>query len=136
VTRGEKIAGQLYIAHALEESLKICHLLNKRYAPYRKWLHWSFNRLPKLAPEMQPFVEQSALAPLLSERRDAVFDIVELVKTELKAVGCVPSDHEGDFFSFAHAVFQHCGEGLKQCFNGHIHDAWGSCDCTGCELVW
>jgi hypothetical protein len=133
--RGDEVAAQLYIGHTLEESLKLCHLINKRYAPYRKWLYWSFTRLPKLASEMRPFVERSTLAVSLSERRDAMLEIVEIIKRQLKAEGIVPSDHKGELFSFAHTIYQHFRGGLKQCFNGHIHDAWGSCDCSECDLI-
>jgi hypothetical protein len=133
--RGDEVAAQLYIGHTLEESLKLCHLINKRYAPYRKWLYWSFQRLPKLAAEMRPLVEQATGAVALRERRDAVLEIVEVVKGQLTEDGMIPPDVEGDLFSCASTLYQQFGKELIPCFNGSIHAAWGSWDCTGCELV-
>ena len=135
MARGDEVAAQMYVGHTLEESLRLCHLINKKYAPYRKWLYWSFVRLPKLAPDMLPLVDQAALAPQLGERRDAMLEIAKLVQKALKTEGIVPSGHEGDLLSYAGAIHRKLGGRWKQCFNRHIHDAWGSCDCIACELV-
>jgi len=133
--RGDDVAAQLYMGHVLEESLKFCHLVNRKYAPYRKWLYWSFRQLPQLAPEILPFIEQAVSAPKLSDRQDAIIQITEEIQKGLKREGMIPAEHEGDLFSCAHALYQRLDEGSKKCFNGHIHDAWGSYQCRECELV-
>lgn len=43
--RGERIAAELALTEFIRESMKIVYLLNKKYAPYDKWMHRGMKEL-------------------------------------------------------------------------------------------
>ncbi|MCM1122716.1 MAG: DUF4037 domain-containing protein [Eubacterium sp.] len=43
--RGERIAAELALTEFIRESMRIVYLLNKKYAPYDKWLHRGMKEL-------------------------------------------------------------------------------------------
>lgn len=43
--RGERIAAELALTEFIRESMKIMYLLNKKYAPYDKWMHRGMKEL-------------------------------------------------------------------------------------------
>jgi len=54
--RGERVAEQMYLGWALHCIMRLAFMLNRRYAPYRKWLHRAFRELPRLASEIDPLL--------------------------------------------------------------------------------
>lgn len=44
--RGERIAAELSLAKFVEEAMHLVYLLNKRYAPFYKWMHRGLKELP------------------------------------------------------------------------------------------
>lgn len=44
--RGERIAAELALAEFVRESMKLVYLLNRRYAPYDKWMRRGMRALP------------------------------------------------------------------------------------------
>lgn len=44
--RGERIAAELALAEFIRESMQVVYLLNKRYAPFYKWMHRGLRDLP------------------------------------------------------------------------------------------
>ena len=53
--RGEKVASEIALAGYMEHTMKLVYLLNRRYAPYYKWLHRGMADLPKAAVIMDIF---------------------------------------------------------------------------------
>lgn len=47
--RGERIAAELALSEFVRESMKVVYLLNKRYAPYDKWMRRGMKDLPVCA---------------------------------------------------------------------------------------
>lgn len=43
--RGERIAAELALSEFIRESMKVVYLLNKKYAPYDKWMHRGMKEL-------------------------------------------------------------------------------------------
>lgn len=43
--RGERIAAELALAEFIRESMKVLYLLNRKYAPYDKWMHRGMKEL-------------------------------------------------------------------------------------------
>ncbi len=54
--RGERCAEQMYLGWALYCIMRLAFMLNRRYAPYRKWLHRAFRELPRLVSEIDPLL--------------------------------------------------------------------------------
>ena len=46
-------------ARTLKFTLELVHLLNRTYFTYDKWLFPLFSKLPQIAPEMQPLIEEA-----------------------------------------------------------------------------
>lgn len=53
--RGEKVASEIALAGYMEHTMKLVYLLNRRYAPYYKWLHRGMADLEKAAVIMDIF---------------------------------------------------------------------------------
>ena len=66
--RGDVVAHRLYEGRCLQKLLELSFLLNRRYAPDKKWLYWHFVRLPELAPEMIPKLERLVATSDRSEK--------------------------------------------------------------------
>ena len=43
--RGERIAAELSLTEFIQESMKIVYLLNRKYAPFYKWMHRGLREL-------------------------------------------------------------------------------------------
>ncbi|NLX03752.1 MAG: DUF4037 domain-containing protein [Phycisphaerae bacterium] len=48
VARGNRVATHAFLCWALECCMRLGFLLNRRYAPFRKWLYHAFRELPRL----------------------------------------------------------------------------------------
>lgn len=53
--RGEKVASEIALAGYMEHTMKLCYLINRKYAPYYKWLHRGMQDLEKAAVIMDIF---------------------------------------------------------------------------------
>ena len=53
--RGEKVASELALAGYMEHTMKLVYLINRKYAPYYKWLHRGMRDLEKAAVIMDIF---------------------------------------------------------------------------------
>ncbi len=53
--RGEKVASEIALAGYMEHTMKLVYLLNRKYAPYYKWLHRGMADLEKAAVIMDIF---------------------------------------------------------------------------------
>ncbi|MCM1087557.1 MAG: DUF4037 domain-containing protein [Muribaculaceae bacterium] len=47
--RGERVAAELVIQEFVRESMSLVYLLNRRYAPFDKWIHRGMKQLPSCA---------------------------------------------------------------------------------------
>jgi len=54
----EAISATMQITEGLREVMHFGFLINRQYAPWDRWLHWAFRRLPKLAPSVDPLITQ------------------------------------------------------------------------------
>ena len=53
--RGEKVASEIALAGYMEHTMKLVYLINRKYAPYYKWLHRGMAELEKAAVIMDIF---------------------------------------------------------------------------------
>jgi hypothetical protein len=56
--RGHFVTAALRWADFATYAMKVGFLLNRTYAPYHKWLFREFAKLPTLAPEVAPIIEE------------------------------------------------------------------------------
>lgn len=88
--RGEKVAGQLALAEFIKAGLSMVYLLNKRYAPFYKWMHRGIKELPVLPRAYALFAELAEADE--NSRQEIVEGICMLVVGELKRQGLTEKD--------------------------------------------
>ncbi|UCH36485.1 MAG: DUF4037 domain-containing protein [Armatimonadota bacterium] len=111
--RGERVAEQMYLAWALHCIMRTAFLLNRRYAPYRKWLHRAFRELPLLADELDPRLARMMDGPSPQEKADAFRGALEILGRATNDLGIIARQaFESDesfgvafnFYGFATAI--------------------------------
>jgi len=66
------LTGQGYFVEAV---MQLTFLLNRRFAPYWKWLHWGFIQLPYIANELEPLLVELESSSNLGMRAKIIGDI-------------------------------------------------------------
>jgi len=83
--RGEYVTAAMYWSRFATYVMKVAFLLNKTYAPYHKWLHREFLKLPTIADEVGPLVQSGFKQP---EGKSQTFErIVEILGRHLHEQG-------------------------------------------------
>ncbi len=84
VKRGDAVAAALALSEFTKAALSALHLLNRRYAPYYKWLFKSASELPKLHEAAR---ETAALYEPNRQRENLIESICGRVSAELRSQG-------------------------------------------------
>lgn len=66
--RGDEVGIYLGLGHFIHATLELGFLLNRRFAPYWKWLHWDYRRLPYLADRAEPLLAQIVTEPTTDKK--------------------------------------------------------------------
>jgi hypothetical protein len=83
---GDELGSRLLAARLIRDLMRLCFLLERRYAPYSKWLGSAFARLDA-AREMTPALERVAAATDFATREEALVEAVERVAARHNALG-------------------------------------------------
>jgi hypothetical protein len=78
VAHGEDVAADLMLHDGLREVFHFVCLINKRYAPYDRWLPWVIRRLPVLADDINPLIGSIRVTTDVSRRLSLFADIENL----------------------------------------------------------
>jgi hypothetical protein len=73
-----------------EAAMQLAFLLNRQFAPYWKWLHWAFRRLPSLADELEPLLVELEAASGLEARAEVIGAICAWYRGVLCEQGVFP----------------------------------------------
>ena len=85
--RGEKVASEIALAGYMEHTMKLVYLINRKYAPYYKWLHRGMAQLAKAAVIMDIFNAVYDM-PKGDERIRMTTEIVaSIIVEELEKIG-------------------------------------------------
>lgn len=104
--RGERIAEQIYLAWALHCIMRMAFMLNRHYAPYRKWLHRAFLGLPLLAEKLAPMLTEMMQGESPKARSAAFRAALAVLGQATNDLGIIPPqpfDENGcvvDFYGF------------------------------------
>mgnify|MGYP004704274337 FL=1 len=85
---GDEIGSAVVAARMVENLMRLALLVERRFAPYPKWLGTAFSRLP-CAPELSPILESVLAARRWSEREAFLHDACRVL-AELQAREGVP----------------------------------------------
>lgn len=83
--RGDQITAAYSWSWFATYAMKLGFLLNRRYAPYHKWLYREFCRLPKIAHEVAPLIKAGYSAR--SKRDRQATKIMDIYVHELNRMG-------------------------------------------------
>ncbi|HLV80879.1 MAG TPA: DUF4037 domain-containing protein [Chthonomonadaceae bacterium] len=78
IAHGEEVAANLMLCEGLREVFHFVCLVNRRYAPYDRWLHWMFRRLPLLAGEVEPLAQGAVETTDIAQKLSLYEQIVTL----------------------------------------------------------
>ena len=106
--RGDTLSCRVATARSVERIVGLVFLLNRVYRPgYLKWLHRQFLRLPCLAAEVGPTLEQAMLCTNPSDATEALYPVLErLIAFQSECAGVPipdykkPSVLDPGFFAF------------------------------------
>jgi len=57
--RDDDLTCTIYFSLCLKRLMELCFTLNRQYAPYTKWLNWSFRSLPHYADRLAPLIDDA-----------------------------------------------------------------------------
>ena len=88
--RGDKVTAGLYLAEFMEHTLHALFLLNRKYAPYKKWLMKAASTKLQILPEVTDILIAIADMDIKDENVSGSIEIIaQLVLNELKNQGYV-----------------------------------------------
>jgi hypothetical protein len=83
---GDELGSRIVAARLARDLMRLCFLLERRYAPYSKWLGTAFRRL-EAADEVGPALEATLSATDFAAREDAWVAAIEAVAQRHNALG-------------------------------------------------
>jgi hypothetical protein len=86
---GDEIGSRLVAEVLVRDLMRLCFLMERRYAPYTKWFGTAFDRLD-CAPAMGPILGRVLAAATWREREAALCLAYELVAQKHNALGVTP----------------------------------------------
>jgi hypothetical protein len=86
---GDELGSRLIAACLVRDLMRLCFLMEKRYAPYSKWFGTAFANL-KCAPELAPVFELVLCANSWEEREERLSRAYEAVAEMHNALGVTP----------------------------------------------
>ena len=57
--RGDDLTCTIYFGICVKRLMELCFALNRRYAPYTKWLNRTYRTLPRFADELAPLIDDA-----------------------------------------------------------------------------
>jgi len=95
--RNDGIAALTGQGYFVEAAMQLAFLLNHRFAPYWKWLHWGFVKLPYIANELEPLLIELESASNLGLRARIIGVICDLYRKVLYNQGFFPDSNWRNF---------------------------------------
>jgi len=83
---GDELGSRVLAARLVRDAIRLCFLLERRYAPYGKWLGSAFRRLSAYE-EVGPALEATLAAAHFAEREEAFASAIEAVARRHNALG-------------------------------------------------
>ncbi|MAE63136.1 MAG: hypothetical protein CMJ18_02585 [Phycisphaeraceae bacterium] len=93
IKRGDDVASTLYLGESVKRLMELGFMLNRRYAPYNKWLYRAFTTLPRLADDVAPLLNRSVTTSDWDDRLDALLTVLEIYMRDIYAQKLTKIDH-------------------------------------------
>jgi len=120
---GDELGSRVLAGRAARDLMRLCFLLERRYAPYSKWLGSAFAQL-EAAAELTPLLEAAVSATDFASREEALSRAFELVAARHNELGLTAAV-EPTVRLFNNRPFRVLGSGrfVEACSAG-ISDPW------------
>lgn len=139
-SRGNRVSSHSFLCWGLECCMRLGFLLNRRYAPFRKWLYHAFEDLPDLPAGICRQMNDSLLSSDLRRMCDGLLGCLDALGTMTNESGLIPSQalriERADLFlpfnfgGFASAFQQTLASPLKEMpLEAGPVDLWGAIFC-------
>lgn len=86
---GDELGSRVVAARLARDLMRLCLLIDRRYAPYSKWLGTAFARL-SIAASVGPVLEAALAAESFPRREEALVDAFEMVARHHNDAGVTP----------------------------------------------
>ena len=95
--RGDLFGARYSEIKFLSDAISMIYLLNRRYAPFYKWMHRGLERLPVLGKRVAGLADALLSEPDFKKKERLIAEICRLAADELRRQGL--SSAEGDFLA-------------------------------------
>jgi len=89
VKRDDAVATHFYLSFLIETVMRLCFLLCRKYAPYRKWLFRAFTTLPNLPKGLAAKVEALATHINLNTIEQQMYEVLDMVGAMANSSGLI-----------------------------------------------
>lgn len=86
---GDELGSRVLAARLVRDVMRLCFLVERRYAPYGKWFGTAFSRLES-SEQLRPLLEQALAAPDWHERERCLGAVYERVAALHNRLGVTP----------------------------------------------
>jgi len=91
LARGNRVTSHSFLCWALECCMRLGFMLNRRYAPFRKWLYHAFKELPQLPAGICEQMEQILLVEKSAGIESGLLDILDAFGKMTNESGLIPA---------------------------------------------
>ena len=95
--RGDELTCSIYFGLCLKRLMELCFALNRRYAPYTKWLNRTFRVLPECADELAGFIDEAVVASTWRKRVDLLIEANYVIADALGEMGLADRPNRREF---------------------------------------
>jgi hypothetical protein len=85
--RGDELTSEIYFGLCVKRMMELCFAVNRRYAPYTKWLNRMFRTLPRCAESLSTLLDEAAVETCWRRRVDLLIQANYVFADELAALG-------------------------------------------------
>lgn len=95
--RGDELTCMMYFSLCVKRMIELCFALNRRYAPYTKWLNRTFRTLPQFGEELAPLIDEALAAPNWKRRVRTLVEANYVIADALAQLGLTASPVRREF---------------------------------------
>lgn len=95
--RDDHLTGAIYKALYLKQAMEMAFMLNRRYAPYTKWLNRTFRALPRFASDMAPMIDAIAAETDMKKNVIQMIDLNYVIANAIAELGLARKPERAKF---------------------------------------
>ena len=95
--RGDELTSTIYFGLCIKRLMELCFAVNRRYAPYTKWLNRTFRRLPRCAEELAGFIDEAVAESSWRRRVELLIEANFAIAAALADLGLTQPPQRREF---------------------------------------